>query len=204
MKIASEKSMLVINHILKHRIINQYKVSKDTEVSRSYVNAIIKNLRIQNIVTKKSQFYYLNDPFKLLQMISFSRPFNALKTYEFRLPVETIKNSEQIIQQHSLTNNIKYAFTMFSGLKRYYEYHISYPTIHTYVDNIEEFEKIEKGEGPIPIVLIQPDFNYILQNRKKIDDEYVCDEIQVIIDLFSSGIGRDAAYKYLKVILNER
>lgn len=203
MKFSSEKSMLVINHIMKNRIINQYEVSKDTKVSRSYVNKILKNLSIQNIVVKKSQFYYLKDPFKLLQIISFERPFNALKTYEFRLAVDTIKGSEKILEKYCLGNKIKYAFTMFSGLKRYYEYHISYPSIHAYVDKVEEFERLEKGEGPIPIVLIQPDYKFILENRKKINGDYVCDEMQVIIDLFSSGIGRDAAYKYLKVINDE-
>jgi len=203
MKISSEKGMLVVNHIMKNRIINQYEVSKNTNVSRSYVNYILGNLRMHNIVTRKSQFYYLNDPFKLLQMISFERPFNKLKKYEFRLSTDTIRSSEQLIIKYSVANKIKYALTMFSGLKRYYEYHISYPSIHAYVDNINKFENLEKGEGPIQITLVQPDYSFILKNRKKINNDYVCDEIQVIIDLFSSGVGRDAAYKYLKVINNE-
>ena len=204
MKISSEKSMRVVNHIMKNRIINQYEVSKRTNVSRSYVNYILMNLRALNIVTRKSQFYYLNDPFKLLQMIGFERPFNQLKKYEFRLPSDTIQSSEQIILKYSEANEIRYAFTMFSGLRRYYEYHISYPLIHAYVDDITKFDAIQKGEGPIPVVLIQPDSCCILNNRKKVDNVYVCDDIQIIIDLFSSGIGRDAAYKYLNVINNER
>lgn len=204
MKISSEKSMRVVNHIMKNRIINQYEVSKKTKVSRSYVNYILMSLRALNIVTRKSQFYYLNDPFKLLQMIGFERPFNQLKKYEFRLPTDTIQSSEQIIKKYSEANKIKYAFTMFSGLKRYYEYHISYPIIHAYVDDINKYDTIQKGEGPIPVVLIQPDYYYILDNRKKIDNYYVCDDMQIIIDLFSSGIGRDAAYKYLNVINNEQ
>jgi len=196
--------MRVVNHIMKNRIINQYEVSKKTKVSRSYVNYILMSLRALNIVTRKSQFYYLNDPFKLLQMIGFERPFNQLKKYEFRLPTDTIQSSEQIIKTYSEANKIKYAFTMFSGLKRYYEYHISYPIIHAYVDDIDKYDTIQKGEGPIPVVLIQPDYYYILDNRKKIDNYYVCDDMQIIIDLFSSGIGRDAAYKYLNVINNEQ
>ena len=54
------------------------------------------------------------------------------------------------------------------------------------------------------MVLVKPDYNFILDNRIKIDNNYVCDNIQIIIDLFSSGIGRDAAYKYLNVINNEQ
>lgn len=204
MKISSEKSMRVVNHIMKNRVINQYEVSKRTKVSRSYVNYILMNLKALNIVTRKSQFYYLNDPFKLLQMISFERPFSQLKTYEFRLPTDDIKNSEQIINNFSEANKIKYAFTMYSGLKRYYEYHISYPIIHAYVGDINKYENLQKGEGPIQIVLVKPDYNFILQNRIKINNDYVCDNIQIIIDLFSSGLGRDAAYKYLNVINNEQ
>lgn len=195
--------MRVVKHIMNNRIINQYEVSKKTNVSRSYVNFIIKNLRSLNIVTRKSQFYYLNDPFKLLQMISFERPFNQLKKYEFRLSADTIKSSEQIIKKYSDANKIKYALTMFSGLKRYYEYHISYPTIHAYVEDLDKYNTMQKGEGPIPVVLIQPDYFSILDNRKQIDDYYVCEDMQIIIDLFSSGIGRDAAYKYLNVMRNE-
>lgn len=196
--------MLVVNHIMKNRVINQYEISKKTKISRSYVNHIIMNLNALNIVTKKSQFYYLNDPFKLLQMISFERPFIQLKKYEFRLPTDNIKNSEQIIKKYSEENKIKYAFTMYSGLKRYYEYHLSYPLIHAYVEDIDKYENLRKGEGPIQIVLVQPDYDFILDDRIKIGDDYVCDAIQIIIDLFSSGIGRDAAYKYLNVINNEQ
>jgi hypothetical protein len=204
MDLSTEKSMLVIKNILRYKLINQANVSKKTGVSTSYIHDIVKYLKQVEIVTKRGQFYYLSDPFKLLQLISFERPFNSLQTHELRLETNNITDSESLLTRILSNYESKYAFTMFSGLRRYFEYHISYPMVHLYIDEESIINQITRGEGPIKIWLIDADYDFILRNRKKIGDYYVCDKEQIIIDLFSSGIGRDAAYKFLKVTENDR
>ncbi|MBN1683795.1 hypothetical protein JW865_09625, partial [Candidatus Bathyarchaeota archaeon] len=127
-----------------------------------------------------------------------NRPFNSLTQKKIRVPYNEIEKIEKNLCNIFKINNIKYGLTGFSGLKRYYEYTISYPLIHVYVSNMNIIEKINKGEGPIPIIFLKPDQDSILKQTNKIDGYQVCDNIQVIIDLFSSGIGRDAAYNYIK------
>lgn len=195
--------MTVLKFIIKNKIINQYKISKIKNISHSYVNDIVMYLKDLNIVTKKNQFYYLNDPFKLLQLIDFERPFNRINNTQIRLQTNNIIESERILKQLCDDYNVKYSLTMFSGLKRYFEYYITYPMVHTYIDDFKILNKMPKGEGPIPVIFIEPDYKFILKDSKKINNYMICDEAQILIDLFSSGIGRDAAYNYLNVLKNE-
>jgi hypothetical protein len=192
--------MIVIKYILNNKIINQKRMSEKVKVSTPYINDIMMHLKQLDIVIKKSQFYYLNDPFKLLQLISYERPFNGLKKMEIRLEIDNIIDSEKIIKKICNDNNIKYSFTMFNGLKRYFEYHINYPSIHLYIENMEIINKFPRGEGPIPIIFIEPDHKFILNDVEKINDFIICDKAQILIDLFSSGIGKDSAYKFMNVI----
>ena len=95
-------------------------------------------------------------------------------------------------------SKIKYAFSVFSALKNYYEYHISYPSVHIYLNNPQKIHEIEKGEGIIPVFILKPDRPDIIKNSLIRNNQNVCDKTQVIIDLYSSGIGRDAAIKYYR------
>lgn len=200
MNLNTDKSLIIVKYILKNKIINQKKMSVNTNVSPAYINKIMMYLKKLDIVTKKSQFHYLNDPFKLLQLISYERPFNGLKKMEIRLEIDNIIDSENVIKKICDNNNIKYSFTMFSGLRRYYEYHINYPSVHSYIENMEIINQFPRGEGPIPIIFIEPDHKFILNDVEKINNFTICDKEQILIDLFSSGIGRDSAYKFMNVI----
>lgn len=192
--------MTVLKHIINNKTINQYKVSKDENVSHSYVNDIVRHLRDLNIVAKRGKFYYLDDPFKLLQLIEFERPFNKLNTMKLRLQTDSIIETERILRKTCDDYSIGYSLTMFSGLRRYFEYHITYPMVHSYVKDSEIMDKLPRGEGPIPLILLEPDYEFILRDSQKIEGYSVCDKAQIVMDLFSSGIGRDAAYNYLNVM----
>ena len=59
---------------------------------------------------------------------------------------------------------------------------------------------IPHGQGPIMLNLLCPDHPDILEEAKQVDGVRTCSPIQVAIDLFCSGAGRDAAIKVLEAI----
>jgi hypothetical protein len=194
----SKKSYRVAKHLLAYREETQTEISNATRVSLGYVNEILQYLEDLNIVEINYGETRLTDYAKLLEKISMDRSFKKLITSTIRLPTSTIQETERTITKYCEKNNIEYALTGFSGLKHFYEYHISYPLIHIYIKNPEKIEGIEKGEGPTPIIILKPDRPDILTNVFKNNNMSICDKIQVIIDLYSSGLGRDAAIKYYR------
>jgi hypothetical protein len=202
MKLTANKSFRVVEHLLEHPETSQLELSKNTEVALGLVNKIINYLYDLNIVSKKPRGCVLRDPVRLLEKISFERPLKRLEATTLRLPTTSIEETEAVINNTCHRNDVDYALTSFSGLRRYYEYHISYPHIHTYASDPELERKIEHGEGAIPVTLLNPDRPEILANSKEIDGLRACDRVQIVVDLFSSGYGRDAAVKFLEVIQN--
>ena len=77
---------------------------------------------------------------------------------------------------------------------------LDFKKFQAYVDDEEVVERIERGEGAVPIILLKPDRPDILARSSEIEGYGVCDRIQIIVDLFSGGLGRDAAMKFLEVI----
>jgi len=198
MKLTSKKAYQVVRYILLNQEFSQRKIARETDVSLGYVNEVINYLMAINIVTKTTKNYVLWDKVKLLEKISLDRPFTSLIIDRFRLPTTTIQETETAIT--NTLQNKKYALTAFSGLRRYFEYHIGYPTVHFYLEDITALNLIERGEGAIQVIALRPDLENIILERKKINNSYVCDKQQIIIDLFSSGTGRDAAIKFLEAL----
>ena len=198
MRLASKKSYRVIQHLLQHPETNQLELSRKTGVALGHVNKIINYLNDLNIVSKKPRSLTLRDPARLLEKIGFERPLKRLETATFRLPTTTIPETEKTLADACDDNNVDYALTAFSGLRRHYEYHISYPQVHAYVSDPEIEKKIEHGEGAIPVTLLTPDRPEILADAREIDGLRACTRTQIAIDLFSSGHGRDAAMKLLE------
>ena len=198
MNLSSIKSYHVAKYLLNHQLSSQTEISKGTDVAIGYVNQIVHELSNLNMIRVEYGKCVLQDYAKLLEKISFDRPFNSLKNDELRLPTSSIKVTEQALAQYCRINNTGYAFTSFSALKHYYEYHISYPTIHIYVENPRVIQGIEKGEGAIPVIILKSDRPDILTDSVTMGDYQVCEKIQVIIDLYSSGIGRDAAIRFYR------
>jgi hypothetical protein len=203
MKITHGQSIKVVKNILRNKIVNQRKIKSETNVSLGRINEICQGLREINILKKDGQHYVLSDPFELLKLISFERSLNRLELSTIRLPYNTINDCEKYLTEILNKNTTRYAFTCFSGLKFYYEYHISYPLIHVYIDNTNILKEIEAGQGPIPVIFLKIDNEDIIEESIKKDDKNVCDKVQILIDLYSSDLGKDAAYDFIKVIRNE-
>jgi hypothetical protein len=198
MKLTSKKAHQVIRYILINQEFTQRKIARETNVSLGYTNEVINYLKATGIVTKTTKNYLLWDKVKLLEKISLERPITTLVMDRLRLPTTTIQETENILAR--TLQDSDYAFTAFAGLRRYYEYHIGYPIIHLYIEDEARLGQIERGDGAIQVIALRPDLENIIYNRKKVNHIYVCDKIQIIIDLFSIGTGRDAAIKFLETL----
>ena len=198
MNLSSPKSYLVAKFLLGNRISSQTEISNETGVAIGYVNEVVHELFDLNMVNIGYGKCTLIDHVKLLEKMSFDRKFKKLLFKEFRLPTSSIKDTEFALVNFCESRNVEYAFSVFSALKHYYEYHINYPTVHIYMNNPLEITELEKGEGVIPVIVLKPDRQDILKNSIKLNNQKVCDKIQLVIDLYSSGIGRDAAIKFYR------
>lgn len=201
MNLSSPKSYRVAKFLLGNRISSQTEISHETGVAIGYVNEVVHELFDLNIVNIGYGKCTLIDHVKLLEKISFDRTFKKLIFKEFRLPTSSIKDTESNLVYFCESRNIEYAFSVFSALKHYYEYHINYPTVHIYMKNPLEITELEKGEGVIPVIVLKLDRQDILTNSIKRNNQKVCDKIQLVIDLYSSGIGRDAAIKFYRDLI---
>ena len=200
MNLTSKKAYKVVKYLLGHTKTSQRGIARETGVALGYVNEIVNYTLDIGVMEKKAGYYTVGNTVRLLEKVSFDRPFKQLELTKFRLPSVSIDESESFLIEDFTHNNLEYAFTGFSGLRRYFEYHISYPLIQVYVANDEAPSYVEQGEGAIPVVFIKADRPEIFGSSKNVNGSRVCDDIQVVIDLFSSGVGRDAAIKFLGVI----
>jgi len=198
MKLTSRKAYQVVRYILVYQKFSQREIARKSNVSLGYINEVINYLVNIGIVEKTTKGFILWDKIKLLEKISFDRPFTNLEIDRFRLSTINIQDTEKEISQILQKQNKEYAFTVFSGLRHYFEYHLGYPTVHFYIENENVTNLFERGEGPIQVIVLRADLENIMKNKKKIEGFYVCDKEQIMVDLFSSGIGRDAAIKFLE------
>jgi len=106
--------------------------------------------------------------------------------------VSSIADGEKLLKRACEATKAKYGLTVFSGLKRFYEYYITFAQIHAYVSTEEVKNHITSGRGPITLKLLTPDQQSILKETKRTEGFSVCSPIQVVIDLFCSGIGRSS------------
>jgi hypothetical protein len=200
LKLTSRKAYRVVQYVLANTEFNQREVNRKTLVGLGYVNEVINYMISTDIVGRSEKSYVLRDPVRLLEKIGFDRPLNSIEMSRFRLPTTTIDETEKTLATKLAALGVGYAFTVFSGLRRYFEYHISYPMVHLYVGDGSALGHLEPGEGPVQVVALRPDIEGILEDSVEIGGVKVCSREQVIIDLFSSGVGRDAAIKFLEAI----
>ena len=200
MKLTSKRAFKVVKYLLENPETNQSSISKDAGVAYSWVNEVINFLYDVGIVSKGWRRCKLEDAVRLLEMIAFERPLNRLIRSAFRLETASIVEGERSLKEACEMRGIKYALTVFSGLRRFYEYYITYPSIHAYASSENVENSIPHGEGPITLFLLSPDHSDILEEAKMINGSFVCSPTQIAIDLFCSGVGRDAAVKLIEMI----
>ena len=201
MNLKSVKSYRVVKFLLTRRVTSQTEIAEETSAAVGYVNEVLHELESLNIVSIEYGKTTLLDYAKLLDKISYDRSFKKLITKTIRLPTSTIKETEKKLQNYCENNNVKYAFSGFSALKYFYEYHINYPIVHIYLENTDYLNSLEKGEGTIPVEILNPDRSDIFLNSTPLNNTNLCEKMQVIIDLYSSGLGRDAAIKFYRDII---
>ena len=198
LNLSSIQSYKVAKYLLEEKASSQMDISIDTGVAVGYVNEVVHELSDLNIVRIEYRRTLLLDYVKLLEKISFDRPFKKLVYRELRLPTSTINETEKMVTSYCTRYDIEYVYTMYSALRHYYEYQITYPSVHVYMKNPEKIEGLEPGEGVVPIVILSQDRPDIMEQSIIKNRNRVCDRVQVIIDLYSSGVGRDAAIRFYR------
>ena len=200
MKLISPKAYKAIKYLLGHKRTNILEISRETGVAYGWANDVVNFLYDRGIVSKGWRRCELKDPLQLLEIIAYERPISKLVKDSFQLEVLSIAEGEELLKRVCKERKVKYGLTVFSGLKRFYEYYIAFPEIHAYVSDQQIKKYLPQGLGPITLTLLRPDQQDILNETKIIDDFSVCSPTQVVIDLFCSGVGRDGAMKFLEVI----
>lgn len=202
-KLTAEQSYQIILFLLATIRSSQTEISRYTGASKSQVNRLVNDLIDAGVIRHvESRLFEVSDPIRLLDKIAFERPLSKLVRKEIQLEYSEVSKVEDAIRKTCEQFKIKYAFTCFSALDKYYRYHITYPTVHVYTNEQTELEnKLPLGKGAVLVQMLVPDREIIMQTARVKDGFVLVDPVQVVIDLFCLGsIGRDGAIKLWEVI----
>jgi len=211
MNLAAPKSFKVVTYLLLHEESTQLGISEETGVSLYQVHDVVKYLTDIAILregSRRGARVVLSDPIRLLDAISLHRPLSRLVVDTIRLEHTDVAEAEKLIANMSKKQNLRYAFTCFSGLNKYMEYYIAYPTIHVYSTNPERIVRtLPSGRGTVTVNFLQADQSQF-ERVKNVRGSSVVAAMQVVIDLFCLGAeGRDGAiklYESLKQVSKQR
>jgi len=206
-KLSSPQAFRIAKYLLEHPSAYQRQIHRDLGVSIGWINTVVNSLYDAGIARKgKWRRIELQDPYALLDILSWQRPLQRLREATVRLELTELAIVEENLQETCMKAQLEYALTAFSGLSRYLAYYITFPTIHTYTNNPQQLSQLlPKGRGPITIEILTADYPDILRNTRNIDHLNIVDPIQVVIDLFCLGFaGRDAATKLYEMIRSEQ
>lgn len=206
-KLSSPQAFRIIKYLLEHPIAYQRQIHRDLGISIGWINKVANSLYEGGIATKgKLRRIELQDPYALLDLLSWQRPLQRLLKATVRLELTDIASAEKILREVCSKTQLDYALTAFSGLNRYLVYYITFPTVHTYTNNPEQLRQLlPKGRGPVTVEVLRMDYPDILNSAKNINNFNVADSMQVVIDLFCLGsAGRDAATKLYEMMRNEQ
>lgn len=206
-KLSSPQAFRIAKYLLEHPVTYQRQIHRDFDISLGWINTVVNSLYEAGIVRKgKWRRIELEDPYALLDLLSWQRPLQRLLEATIRLEFTDIASAEKNVREICVKARLDYALTAFSGLSRYLAYYITFPTVHTYTNNPEQLTQLlPKGRGPITVEVLSTDYLDILKNARNINNFDVVDPIQVVIDLFCLGsAGRDAATKLYEMIRSEQ
>ena len=206
-KLSSPQTFRIAKYLLENSIAYQRQVHRDLEISLGWINTVVNSLCEVGIARKgRCRRIELEDPYALLDLLSWQRPLQRLIDATVRLDLADMENTEKELREACLKAGLKYALTAFSGLTRYLAYYMTFPTVHVYTDNPEHLIRmLSKGRGPITLEVLRPDHDWILKDARKVKEFSVVDPVQVVIDLFCLGsAGRDAATRLYERLKDER
>jgi hypothetical protein len=200
LKLTSVQSYKIVGYLLEQPQTNMLEVSRATGISYGWTNEVVNFLKGAGIVSTGWRECKLVDAVRLLEILAFQRPFYKLTAHSFTLEAFSVAEGEDLLKECCQKRGMRYGLTVFSGLSRFMEYYITYPIIHAYVEDEDIADQLPKGNGPISIKLLLADHSNILKNVVDVEGFSICSRAQVIIDLFSSGVGRDAAIRLLEMM----
>ena len=206
-KLSSPQAFRIAKYLLEHPTTFQRQIQRDLQISLGWINTVTNSLNEASITRKgKRRRIELEDPYALLDLLSWQRPLKRLLKATVRLELTEIASVEKTLRENCQAAHLTYALTAFSGLSRYLAYYITFPTVHTYSNEPTQLSQLlPKGRGPITIEILEIDYPDIMKNAKNIDNFLVVDPVQVVIDLFCLGsAGRDAATKLYEMIRSEQ
>jgi len=206
-KLSAPQAFRIVRYLLEQPVTYQRQNHRDLGISIGWINKVVNSLHEVGIARKgKWRRIELEDPYALLDLLSWQRPLQRLLKATVRLELTELANAEKNLRETCLEAQLDYALTAFSGLSRYLAYYITFPTIHTYTNNPEQLSRfLPKGRGPITIEILSADYPDVLKNTRDVDNFNIVDPIQVVIDLFCLGsAGRDAATKLYEMIRDEQ
>ena len=206
-KLSSPQAYRIAKYLLEHQITYQRQVHRDLGISLSWTNTVLTSLHEAGITRRgKWRRTELEDPYALLDLLSWQRPLQRLVEATVRLELTELADAEKRLREICQKAQLEYALTAFSGLNRYLAYYITFPTIHAYSNNPQQLRQLlPKGRGPITIQILSADYADILKNTRNRDNLNIVDPIQVVIDLFCLGsAGRDAATKLYEMTRSEQ
>lgn len=207
MKLSSPQAFRIAKYLLANPVTHQRQIHRALGTSIGWTNKVVNSLCEAGIARKgKWRRIELEDPYALLDFLSWQRPLQRLLEATIRLELTEITRAEKQLKEICLRSKLNYALTAFSGLSRYLAYYITFPTIHTYTTNPKQLsQQLPKGRGPITLEILNPDYPDILKDAKNVNNFHVVDHIQVVIDLFCLGsAGRDAATRLYEMKRNEQ
>lgn len=203
MRLTALASFAVVEYLLQNPETSQIDISHYTNVSRSMVSYVVRDLAARGVVSQYGkERMKLQDPLRLLEALSFERPLQSLLVDEFRTELSDINQVERQVANASTRLEASYALTCFAALSKYIKYYITYPTVHVYSDRPKDLRyRITEGLGAVNIQVLKSDWKPIMTNIRDIDELKIVRPIQAIIDLFClGGAGRDGAMKLYEEI----
>lgn len=206
-KLSSPQAFRIAKYLLENPIAYQRQVHLDLGISLGWINTVVNSLCEAGIARKgRWRRIALEDPYALLDLLSWQRPLQRLIEATVRLNVTDMETAEKELHEVCLKAGLNYALTAFSGLTRYLAYYMTFPAVHVYTNDPEQLSRmLPKGRGPIIMEALRPDYDWILKDTRKVKEFSVVDPVQVVIDLFCLGsAGRDAATRLYERIKNER
>jgi len=183
-KLSAAQTFRIARYLLENSVSSQRQVHRDLEISLGWINAVVNSLCEAGIARKgRRRRIELEDPYALLDLVSWQRPLQRLIEATVRLDLSDVEGVEKELRETCLKTGFKYALTAFSGLTRYLAYYMTLPIVHMYTDNPEQLNQmLPKGRGPITLEVLRPDYNWILKNARKVKEFSVVDPVQVVID----------------------
>ncbi len=172
LRLNSPKTYGTLSYILNHVTFTQSEIAASQGISVGRVNKVVQWLVEKGIVSKEGGKYKLNQPNKLIELISFAMPTPSVRTFEVNLSKEEAHNtikSRAILCRESALETIQ-------NKEISSDLHL-YPTDESLMKDLNMLER-----GPLKIHLYPFD-----PNLQAVEGHTI--PVRTMIDLIADGKG---------------